>query len=202
MGSFPFWILLTNPGFAPEYVFKKLYAAPCRGAIATYTMHPDIQLKFMSDVLKEFIAVFTQYNGGQRSAKAIHHHILSKHSPHLADLKSHRSCFCCFMRMPEKVLACGHALCDSCIKIFGTRSSSEKNTYELPACMLCGVNYRNSVFRFVPPTAGIRMLTVDGGGIRGVIPLMHLQHLNSSLSPLGCEVRDHFDFVCGTSAGK
>jgi hypothetical protein len=106
------------------------------------------------------------------------------------------------MRMPEKVLTCGHALCDPCIKIFGTRSLSEKNTYEVPACILCGVNYQNAVFRFVPPTAGIRMLTVDGGGIRGVIPLMYLQHLDGLLSPFGCEVRDHFDFVCGTSAGK
>ncbi|KAF2849419.1 FabD/lysophospholipase-like protein [Plenodomus tracheiphilus IPT5] len=187
--------------FPPEYLFTELYAVPCRAAIAAYTMHQDVQFKFISNVLKEFTAIFMQYNDGNLPAKAIHHQILSTHNLHLAKITSYRSCFCCFMRMPEKVVACGHALCDSCIRIFGNRSSSEKNTYELAACMLCGVNYQNSVFRFVPPTAGIRMLTVDGGGIRGVVPLMYLQHLDKSLAPLGCAIRDYFDFVCGTSAG-
>lgn len=104
--------------------------------------------------------------------------------------------------MPEKVLVCGHALCDPCIRIFGARSRSERNTFELKECVLCGVNYQSSKFHFVPPTAGIRMLSVDGGGVRGVIPLVVLQHLDRTLAPLGCAIKDHFDFVCGTSAGK
>jgi patatin-like phospholipase/acyl hydrolase len=46
------------------------------------------------------------------------------------------------------------------------------------------------------------MLSVDGGGVKGVIPLMYLQHLDEALASFGCAVRDYFDFVCGTSAGK
>ncbi|KAH9873410.1 hypothetical protein IAQ61_004033, partial [Plenodomus lingam] len=103
--------------------------------------------------------------------------------------------------MPEKVLVCGHALCDTCIRIFGIRSRSDGNQYTLPECILCGVNYRSSTFRFVPPTAGIRILSVDGGGVRGVIPLRYLQHLDGLLAPFGGKVNDFFDFVCGTSAG-
>lgn len=57
-------------------------------------------------------------------------------------------------------------------------------------------------FRFVPPTAGIRMLSIDGGGVRGVIPLVFLQQLDRTLAPLGCAIKDHFDFVCGTLASK
>ena len=165
-------------------------------------MHQDVQSKFVANVLEEFSAIFMQYNNGLLPAKVIHHQVLSTHGPHLADLKSHKSCFCCFMRMPEKVLACGHAFCDSCIRIFGKRSFLEKNTYELAACMLCSARCENFIFRFVPPTAGIRMLSVDGGGIKGVVPLMYLQHLDDTLAPLGCAIRDYFDFVCGTSAGK
>jgi hypothetical protein len=104
--------------------------------------------------------------------------------------------------MLEKVLVCGHALCDVCIKIYGRRSISEKNTYELSECILCGVSYQNSIFRFVPPTAGIRVLSLDGGGIRAVILLTYLVYLQQALSWLECPIRDHFDFVCGTSAGK
>jgi hypothetical protein len=153
-------------------------------------------------VLAEFSLIFTQYYSGKSSAREVHLKVLRTHHPHLADLKSHRSCFCCFMRMPEKVLSCGHAYCDSCIKTFGSRSSSERNTYEVFDCVLCGVHCQNSIFRFVPPTAGIRTLTVDGGGVKGVSPLMYLQHLDNSLASLGCAVREYFDYVCGTSAGK
>jgi hypothetical protein len=31
---------------------------------------------------------------------------------------------------------------------------------------------------------------------------MYLQHLDDTLAPLGCAIREYFDFVCGTSAGK
>jgi patatin-like phospholipase/acyl hydrolase len=105
------------------------------------------------------------------------------------------------MRMPEKVMACGHALCDSCIKIFGQRSYSERNTFELSECLLCGVSYSSSAFRFVPPTAGIRALTLDGGGVRGVIPLKFLEYIEKTLRKFCCPIQEYFDFVCGTSTG-
>lgn len=43
-----------------------------------------------------------------------------------------------------------------------------------------------------------RVLSIDGGGIRGIIPAVWLQHLESRLgSPLAA----HFDLVAGTSTG-
>jgi hypothetical protein len=136
------------------------------------------------------------------SASDIHRETLSMHHTHMAGLISHRSCFCCFMSTPEKVLVCGHALSDCCVKIFGQRSSTGNYTHVLPTCVLCGVNYKPSRFRLIPPTAGIRMLSVDGGGIRGIVPLKFLQYLDRSLVWLHTQIRDHFDFVCGTCAGE
>lgn len=165
-------------------------------------MLEDIQRKFVSAVLQEFKDVFKTYVNNTLSASELHCQTLRANHTHLADLKSHRTCFSCFLRMPEKVLTCGHALCDTCIRIFGARCRSERNTFKLTECILCGVNYKSCIFRFVPPTAGIRTLSIDGGGVRGVIPLVFLQHLDRTLAPLGCAIKDHFDFVCGTSAGK
>ncbi|RII24876.1 hypothetical protein CUC08_Gglean005691 [Alternaria sp. MG1] len=187
--------------FAPDYLFDALYATPCKAAIATYTMFEDIQHKFISAVLQEFKNVFEIYISNTSSASDIHRETLRTNHTHMASLKSHRTCFSCFLRMPEKVLTCGHALCDPCIRIFGTRCRSERNTFEIIDCILCGVNFMSHKFRFVPPTAGIRMLSIDGGGVRGVIPLVFLQQLDRTLAPLGCAIKDHFDFVCGTSAG-
>jgi patatin-like phospholipase/acyl hydrolase len=43
-----------------------------------------------------------------------------------------------------------------------------------------------------------RILSIDGGGVRGLIPAVALAALESSLKG---RVRDHFDFVAGTSTG-
>jgi hypothetical protein len=123
--------------------------------------------------------------------------------PHLAELKSYRSCFCCFMFMPEKVLACGHAICDFCVRRFGSTSSEGRHNFEMPSCPLCGVQQprEKAIFRLVPPTAGIRMLCLDGGGIRGVVPFVFLKYLETELSLFGCSLQEMFDYVGGTSAG-
>lgn len=194
--------MLTRPDFDPDYLFQALYYKACLAAISSYTAYPDIQNSFMSVVLDEYRRAFIELIKLNISAKELHRQTLSFHHTHLAGIKSHRSCFSCFIRMPEKVLACGHALCDPCIKIFGHRSRLEKNTYALPECVICGVSYQNAVFQFVPPTAGIRVLSIDGGGVRGVVPLMFLNHLDTLLTPMCCSINDCFDFVCGTSAGK
>jgi hypothetical protein len=43
-----------------------------------------------------------------------------------------------------------------------------------------------------------RILAIDGGGVRGVIPAVALAELERSV---GGRVRDHFEFVAGTSTG-
>ena len=103
--------------------------------------------------------------------------------------------------MPEKVLPCGHALCDVCIKICGSRAIAEKNTFKIKSCVICGAS-NPSTFSFIPPTAGVRILSLDGGGVKGVIPLVFLQSLEEQMAELRCPLRDHFDLVCGTSSGK
>lgn len=192
---------LTAADFAPSYLFKELYLESCRAAISVYTASKQIQDQFLRAVLNEFNTIFARRLHLALPTAELHRQILKEHHPHLATLRSHQSCFCCFAHMPEKVIACGHALCDSCIQIFGTRSRAERNSYELSECVLCGVSYQKAVFRFVPPTAGIRRLSVDGGGVKGIIPLMFLQHIDTLLAPLGLPVQDYFDMVLGTSAG-
>lgn len=193
---------LTGVGFTPECLFNKIYSAPCRAAISSYTLFPGIQTKFLTAILNEFCAMFADYAVNGLTSREYHRKTFTLHHAHLVEFRSRRSCFSCFMRMPEKVLPCGHALCDPCIRALGIRSHIDKNTYEIPECILCGVNYRYSIFHFIPPTAGIRILSVDGGGVRGVIPLAFLKHLDLLLALLCCLVKDYFDSVCCTLAGN
>ncbi|KAH8724689.1 hypothetical protein GQ44DRAFT_617478, partial [Phaeosphaeriaceae sp. PMI808] len=85
-----------------------------------------------------------------------------------------------FIRILEKVLTYSYALYNSCIKIYRKRSITKKNTYELGKYIIYRDSSR-SIFRFVPPTTRIRILSIDRGGIRGIIPLIFLKYFNYSL---------------------
>jgi hypothetical protein len=58
------------------------------------------------------------------------------------------------------------------------------------------------VFRFIPLIARIQILSIDRGGIRGVVTLTILLYLKRELSYLRCPLWDYFDSVVGTSLGR
>lgn len=182
--------------------FSALYRDSCSRAIQTFTQKAELHEKFLHDVEQEFSKLFISMDCHRsNSAGLIHTERLQELSPLFKHHKSQNSCLCCLLRTPEKVLDCGHAYCDTCIRTFGTRSASEQYVYMLPQCLLCSRPHLSHTFSFTPPTAGVRILTIDGGGVRGIIPLTVLRQLEADLEYLGCPLRDHFDFVVGTSSG-
>ena len=114
-------------------------------------------------------------------------------------LRSNRTCLSCLRRPPEHTLTCGHALCDVCVQLFGSIRPSVGHQYRVQDCPLCGGG--SLVVALKTPTAGIRVLAIDGGGIRGVIPLEFLSKLQNIIGP-ECAVQDLFDLAFGTSSGK
>lgn len=90
------------------------------------------------------------------------------------ELKSNKTCFCCLRRKPEQVFTCGHTICDVCVEIFGNDVLEYKYCY-IVICMLC--QNGNLVAKLKLPTASVRILNIDGGGVRGVIPLEFLSQL-------------------------
>jgi len=79
--------------------------------------------------------------------------------------------------MPKKVLDCGYTLYNICIKIYRRRLSSIKYNYYLLSCVLYTLPYRASNFQFILPSASIYILSIDSGGIRGVISLIFLIYI-------------------------
>lgn len=193
---------MTNhqPVFRPSQVFDDLYGISCLQAICRSTIHRSVQQSFMINLRKSFIAKYAEIDIDLSAAES-HLKRMSALQPHIGRIKSNKTCLCCIMRTPEKVLSCGHALCDTCILNFGKKSISEKYSYTLPSCVICGKANKYEQFKFVPPTAGTRILSLDGGGVKGVIPLTFLKQIETLVVPLGCPLRDLFDLVCGTSSG-
>jgi hypothetical protein len=197
--------LLNQTDFPPETLFNEFFAAPCKQALSLYTRDSDVRARVITSIKTSMEEYFRQleFDPIGNSALDQHQRCLETLWPHLAVIKSNRSCFSCFMFMPEKVFQCGHAICDVCVRRFGV-SSGGKHSFAIPCCRLCGYEQPKDrrVFRLIPPTAGIRTLCIDGGGVRGVIALMFLECFADELSELGGTIYECFDYVCGTSAGK
>lgn len=149
--------------FAPKTVFSRLYRGVCDVARIEHGTTPEVREKFITAVEGEFERGFCDLLEQGVPVARLHLDTLKLLQTSLVELKSHRSCLCCLMRTPEKVLSCKHALCDVCVQTFGIPSVSEKYTFTIHACPLCGA-IEDDVFTFIPPTAGTRILTLDGGG--------------------------------------
>ncbi|KAH7084592.1 hypothetical protein FB567DRAFT_445911, partial [Paraphoma chrysanthemicola] len=113
---------------------------------------------------------------------------------------SHATCLCCLMRPPEHVLRCGHVLCTECVKAFGTVKNC---TIEMTECPLhtedshWGSSWR---IRMKPDFAGVRILSLDGGGIRGIAELEVLNQIQKKLG-VRIPISAFFDLIVGTSTG-
>lgn len=112
--------------------------------------------------------------------------------------------FCICLRYPsDNVLSCGHSLCDNCIRLIGEQwidaDSAVDDQYLVKECPLCGKG--NLLVGLRPPTAGIRLLTLDGGGVRGKISIMILKMMEEKLHNLW-RLQDMFDVAFGTSVGE
>lgn len=153
----------------------------------------------VSLIRKEFSSwTSVAVSNGEPTAR-IHMNNLQQMKSYWACLKSNNTCLTCLRRKPEYALSCGHSMCEICIQIFGDKRSVAECQFHLQACVLCAVG--NITVTLKPPTAGIRLLTIDGGGIRGVVPLEFLGMLQKVIG-VDCPLQDFFDLAFGTSSGK
>ena len=115
-------------------------------------------------------------------------------------LQSRKTCLWCLRRRPEHVLTCEHAICDTYVAIFGHPITGKESRFEIERCILC-LTRGTLLAKPKPAIAGARIFSIDGGGVRGVVPLESLGllqgHLGSDL-----QVQDLFEQVFGTSSGS
>ncbi|ODM18136.1 hypothetical protein SI65_06007 [Aspergillus cristatus] len=181
--------------FDPRIVFRHLYAGPCATACRSST--PAHARRFCRDLEAEFAFLF---NALSTSASAqIRRAVLRREVAVWATVKSAHICLFCLRRPPEHVLPCGHAICDICVCIFGSRARGAEYHFDLSACPACFKTFSLTV-RLLPPTKRPTILVLDGGGIRGVVTLGFLKALEEQIGG-SRGLREAFDLTVGTSAG-
>lgn len=119
-------------------------------------------------------------------------------------VKSNKTCFACLQLAPDHVLPCGHGYCETCIEEFGEPYPSIRYCIEMRQCILCGATWEGSTQQLIhrkPTHAGVRLLALDGGGIRGVVELALLEKVQHRI---GLQLPAHafFDLIMGTSTGE
>ncbi|KAI0555301.1 FabD/lysophospholipase-like protein [Xylaria curta] len=114
---------------------------------------------------------------------------------------SHSTCFSCLRELPEHALPCGHVLCLPCVREYGLKVS--KTTIELKRCPLHSMDTNWDppwTVTVKPAHAGVRVLCLDGGGIRGIVELQTLKAIERYLGP-NLPIQYFFDLIVGTSTG-
>ena len=175
-------------------VFHALYSGCCRAldGAAGFPFSAAVG-KWME--LHEPPRLSTGFNVVER-----HRAVLARHRESWRRIKgSHETCFVCLRRRPELQPECGHIVCAYCVKRFGERPSKRGRGVTLSQCLLCATPCQLTVLD-PPPTAGVGVLCLDGGGVRGIVQTVILTLIEKQIG-LPIPVQEYFQLVGGVSAG-
>lgn len=192
--------------FKPLDVFNTLYREACTQASENLKIYrqesgrPVPNLDILSLVKTEMHHKYHKYEEFG-SSKELHLYNLAQFYKHYVFPSYGESCFSCLQRKPMYHLPCGHWVCQICVKIFHPPAIEDPWLFYVDNCILCGVDTAGLRIRVKPDTATTRILSIDGGGARGCIPLEFLQVLQNSIG-LPYPVQRNFDVVYGTSSGN
>lgn len=115
-------------------------------------------------------------------------------------------CYVCLFGKPEYRLPCRHVIYMDCVSDFdqselGVAYPGRATHNECLLCSSCdGESWPYNV-AVRPRIGGLRVLSLDGGGVRGIVELAVLQRLEAATG-LGLPLGEYFDLIVGTSAGS
>ncbi|PWY96029.1 patatin-like phospholipase [Aspergillus sclerotioniger CBS 115572] len=186
--------------YEPRSVFRTLYRTSVLRGICAF-MHGA--LKVATDDLLGLIECNMVYLFDKLEREAIDSATLRKqellsYRGRLCRLRSTRICLYCLLHTAQHSLSCGHTICDICAQVFGRPATDADYQFTITECLYC--LYKSPlVVDVLPPTMNPTILAIDGGGVRGVIPLEFLILVQEKLGP-SCSIHELIDLGIGTSS--
>lgn len=161
---------------------------------------PDVLPQEQADLVEwHFCTLYKRFLEDGFSSADLRRKQLVSQSGRLCRIRSNRICLYCLFHSAQHVLSCGHTVCDRCAQVFGTPAFGAEYQFTIKGCFYC-LYQRPLVVDVLSPTMGPTILAIDGGGVRGVIPLEFLLLIEEHLGP--CTIQDVVDLAVGTSAGE
>jgi hypothetical protein len=192
-------------GFAPTKVFETHYRTACSTNLENKTLKVNefedvmiVRAGLVKQIKKQFLETTWTYRPRSRFQ------VLAEYGNWLSRRRTHKSCLPCLARAPEHSFTCQHILCEErCVEL-GRSTAADPCVYDFSKCPLC-TKPCNLRIRVRPATAGMRVLAIDGGGIRAVIPIQFLRALQQAVACLvgsAIPIQELFDLSFGTSSGR
>ncbi|OQO10125.1 hypothetical protein B0A48_04482 [Cryoendolithus antarcticus] len=181
-----------------DSTFLPLWKEQLRAAIA------DIQRDFQYELEQIAHGVEGQTIPEERIALGLHVEYLNTFFETIGSagsIVSHATCFCCLMDVPEHPLPCGHVLCSACTKAYSRRLNGHSAT--MSSCPLHQYSTKwakPALIKFKPTGAGVRVLSLDGGGIRGIVQLEVLRAMEQVIGGF-IPIQSFFDLIVGSGYG-
>jgi hypothetical protein len=194
--------------FDPKDIFQTLYRdvfyQVSKSRVMAFEGSRDVMLRsgFISKVESQLREFFEQSirSGGMPSSE-IHKGNLRIFEDRWHSIQSSTTCLVCLRRRPQYGLPCGHIVCENCVLVFGECCVDDPWIFRLNRCFLCGVEMpKEVVVKIHPPTAGVGVLCIDGGGTRGVFPLKYMKRIEDRIG-LRIPLQKFFKVAFGISSG-
>lgn len=201
-------MILINGVFHPTDVFAILYRAMIlrieKQWLQELSMHSSDLLSInLGKLIETQFALSFHENLDSLSdtSAAAHLRLLKKFHPQVGRMSTLCSMMC-LQRLPEHKLPCEHAVCDTCIQIHQESNAYDPWLFEMEECPLCHLTFTpRIIIKMHNPARGFRVLCLDGGGCRGIIPLKLLQALEDRIG-LPLPVQQNFDMFLAPSSGE
>jgi hypothetical protein len=186
LGSF-----LTIAAFPPLDVFSTIYQdaftriGEGRGIAFENPEQIILRTGFIKLVKESFQQHFDKLvQSGELTVVELHRQTMSRFWDHHKDLNSTRTCLSCKQREPSICLpGCKHCVCERCVELFVNPDSDD--LHRIRQCFYCGTEMPEVVVvKIHPPTTGVGVMCIDGGGTKGVIPLRIIQLMESKVREL------------------
>ena len=187
-----------------EVLYKALFSKVSKDRVIAFEDSKDVMLRsgFINLVEKLLQLYFEELTQDGTPALEIHRRNLCRFETSWQGIKSSSTCLCCLRRRPQYGLYCGHIICENCVLVFGECCVDDPWIFKIRHCLLCGVEMLEELTMKVhPPTAGVGVLCIDGGGTRGVVPLKLMKRIQDRIG-LSIPFQKFFKVAFGISSGK
>ena len=182
----------------PRAVFRTLYLPSIIRGIKHGPKFSTPNRDIINQVESEFVNQFYFLVSAGKSTADHRQDQLLAMSHELGRVQSDRICLYCLVRSAQHSQACHHALCDQCAQTFGQAAADAEHQFTISMCLLC-LSRAILVIDVLPPTMNPTILAIDGGGVRGGIPLEYLLLIQEYLGPQ-CRILDLIDLSVGSSS--
>ncbi|KAK4185799.1 hypothetical protein QBC35DRAFT_502844 [Podospora australis] len=164
--------------------------------------HPELPPPSISR--RNTFKYLSQSSAVDASILAIRRHLMEHHQHLWTRIRSNKTCLGCLQAVPDHVLSCGHAYCPRCVQETSTPTQFAECAWVVHHCVLCDREQgqgNGHVVQLKPRCAGVRILSLDGGGVRGIVELGLVQALEEEIGLSNVRLAEMFDLIVGTSTG-